>query len=198
MPQGAVTASAVYDWSSQIYVFGGADRDNKLVFDTTQIYDIASNTWSMGANMPGPRSQMSAACCGWGGIIYLNGGYATASIDSVQATTWAYNPFWNTFTPRAPSPQAHAGAVSGMICCRSEGAAHLLVAGGRTYPPDTILDTAWNYDDWSDAWAQLPSMPSAKNAPGWRHGGRPALGDRRRQPVQHSIHDKRRRVLQLD
>ncbi len=31
----------------------------QLVFDITQVYDIASNSWSMGPTMPAPRSQMA-------------------------------------------------------------------------------------------------------------------------------------------
>ena len=53
-----LVASAVYyPPTNKIYVFGGAQRDAAIVLDTTQIYDIASNTWSMGATMPAPRSQ---------------------------------------------------------------------------------------------------------------------------------------------
>ena len=37
--------------TNKIYVFGGLDP-NFSVLATTQIYDIASNTWTMGAPMP--------------------------------------------------------------------------------------------------------------------------------------------------
>ena len=58
--QRAIVAAAVYyPPTNKIYVFGGSDRDLQIVFDMTQIYDIATNTWSMGATMPAPRSQMA-------------------------------------------------------------------------------------------------------------------------------------------
>src|SRR5205807_9683739 len=60
MPQRALVSAAIYyPTTNKIYVFGGSDRDLQLVFDLTQIYDIATNTWTQGAHMPGPRSQMA-------------------------------------------------------------------------------------------------------------------------------------------
>ena len=70
----------------------------------TRIYDIATNTWTMGATMPGPRSQMASGYNPANGKIYLNGGYSAAGIDSVSNQTWEYDPVANTFTEKAPSP----------------------------------------------------------------------------------------------
>ena len=50
----------------------------------TRIYDIATNTWTHGALMPGPRSQMASGYNAANGKIYLNGGFETATIDSVS------------------------------------------------------------------------------------------------------------------
>ena len=59
MPHPALIASAVYyPPTNKIYVFGGANRtpDPIVDYDTTLIYDVATNTWlSNGAPMPGPR-----------------------------------------------------------------------------------------------------------------------------------------------
>ena len=76
MPQKALVAAAVYyPATNKIYVFGGSDRDLQLVFDVTQIYDIATNSWTLGAPMPAPRSQMARGYNSADGKIYLNGGY---------------------------------------------------------------------------------------------------------------------------
>src|SRR3954471_16382204 len=60
MAHPALLASAVYyPPTNKIYVFGGANRtpDPIVDYDTTLIYDVATNTWLNGATMPGARSQ---------------------------------------------------------------------------------------------------------------------------------------------
>ena len=160
LPVGSIVAAAVYyPPTNKIYVFGGSDRDAQLVFDTTRIYDIATNTWSLGATMPGPRSQMSKGYNAANGKIYLNGGFATAFIDSIQATTWEYDPIANTFTDRAPSPHAYGGAASGII----DG--HLYIAGGRTFP-DALLNLTADYNIATNTWQARANLPTAKNVSG--------------------------------
>ena len=160
MPQAALVSAAVYyPLTRKIYVFGGSDRDLQLTFDVTQIYDIATNTWSAGQTMPAPRSQLASGYNPADGKIYLNGGYETAFIDSVKATTWAYDPIGNTFTVKADSPAAHGGPASEVI----DG--HLYVAGGRTNP-DQSLDLTWDYNIGTNTWQPRANMPMARNVPG--------------------------------
>ncbi len=57
----SLMASAVYyPPTNKIYVFGGEDGDTGVNSNATRIYDIASNTWSAGANMPDVRSFMAS------------------------------------------------------------------------------------------------------------------------------------------
>ena len=77
MPQPSLIASAVYyPPTNKIYVFGGATRspDPIVIYDTTLIYDIATNTWSRAqpcrARSPDGRGYNPAD-----GKIYLNGGF---------------------------------------------------------------------------------------------------------------------------
>src|SRR5687767_11652942 len=107
MPNAALVASAVYyPTTNKIYDFGVSSRtrDAPVVYDLTRIYDIATNTWTMGATMPSTRSQMASGYHAANGKIYLNGGYAAPSIDSVSNQTWEYDPVLNTITEKAPSP----------------------------------------------------------------------------------------------
>ena len=160
LPQAEIVGAAVYyPPTNKIYVFGGSDRDAQIVFDLTQVYDIASNSWSMGPTMPAPRSQMARGYNPANGKIYLNGGYETAFIDSVSGQTWEFDPAAGTFTEKAPSPQIQGGTASGVIN------GHLMMAGGRTNP-DATLDLAWDYNIASDSWTQLTSMPVAENVAG--------------------------------
>jgi hypothetical protein len=57
MPQAAIMATAVYyPPTNKIYVFGGEDAALGTNYNITRIYDIATNTWSTGANMPDVHS----------------------------------------------------------------------------------------------------------------------------------------------
>src|SRR5207253_3231733 len=62
--------------TNKIYVFGGIDPSFN-VLATTQIYDIATNTWSMGAPMPDPAGRYfpSAVYDSVNGKIYVIGGF---------------------------------------------------------------------------------------------------------------------------
>ena len=132
----ALVASAVYyPPTNKIYVFGGSERDEALVFDTTQIYDIATEHVVDRARRCRRRAaRWPVATTRPNGKIYLNGGYETATIDSVSNTTWEYDPATDTFTRQAPSPAIQGGTASGIVN------GHLLMAGGRTNP-DMTLDT---------------------------------------------------------
>ncbi|HMI99543.1 MAG TPA: kelch repeat-containing protein, partial [Gaiellaceae bacterium] len=175
MPQPSLIATAVYyPPTNKIYVFGGATRtpDPIIVYDTTLIYDIATNTWSSGATMPGPRYQMAGGYNSADGKIYLNGGYSASTIDTVSDATWKYDPAANSFTELAPSPIARGGPAFGIIN------GHFLVAGGRTNPDETLVAT-WDYNIASDTWTQKQDMPEPTNVPGsavaagqlWAMGG---------------------------
>src|SRR4029077_2740542 len=56
MPTGAAMGVGVYyPTTNKFYVFGGAEFDSGTNYDLTQIYDIATETWSSGAPMPDVR-----------------------------------------------------------------------------------------------------------------------------------------------
>src|SRR5437868_2891773 len=57
MPQAAIMATAVYyPTTNKIFVFGGEDAASGTNYNITRIYDIATNTWTTGANMPDVHS----------------------------------------------------------------------------------------------------------------------------------------------
>ena len=160
MPQAAFMASAVYyPPTNKIYVFGGEDAVTGVNYDITRIYDIASNTWTNGANMPDVRSFMASGYNSANGKIYLVSGYNTGFVDSAQPNTWEYDPVANTFTERAPFPHPAGGFASGVIN------GHLYVAGGRD-ASNTVIDLVWDYNIATNTWTQRSSMPSLTNVPG--------------------------------
>jgi hypothetical protein len=71
--------------------------------DTTRIYDVASNTWSFGANAPGTSSE--GAGVSHGGLFYTAGGRLIASRNDL----WAYDPASDTWSILAPMNQSPHG-----------------------------------------------------------------------------------------
>lgn len=160
MPQAAFMTSAVYyPPTNKIYVFGGADAVTGVNYDITRIYDIASNTWTTGANMPDVRSFMASGYNSANGKIYLVSGYNTGLVLDAQPNTWEYDPVVDTFTERAPFPHPAGGFASGVIN------GHLYVAGGRD-ASNTVIDLVWDYNIATDTWTARSSMPSLTNVPG--------------------------------
>jgi N-acetylneuraminic acid mutarotase len=74
MPVALFEAAAAGTTNGKIYVFGG-EPSTALGTSTsgTWIYDIATNTWSTGANMP-LGVQQHSAITGADGRIYIIGG----------------------------------------------------------------------------------------------------------------------------
>ncbi len=183
LPDAVIMASAVYyPASNKIYVFGGEEANSAVNSNATRIYDIATDTWSAGANMPDVRSFMASGYNSANGKIYLVSGYNTGDVTSAQADTWEYDPVADTFTSRAAFPHPTGGAASGVI----DG--HLYVAGGRDAAV-TVVNLVWDYDIAADTWTAKANMTTTENnTPGsavalgrlWVYGGGnpfgPALG----------------------
>ncbi len=164
MLQAVAAASAVYyPPTNKIYVFGGTSPDTGVVYDTTQIYDIASNTWSFGTSMPDVRFGMAAGYSGATGKIYLVSGYNAFSASSAQPDTWEYDPVmdtWADLTGSAPFPHPAGGFASGVISDK------LYIAGGRD-AANQIINLTWEYDPVANTYTPKAGMPSGQNyAPG--------------------------------
>ena len=133
-------ASAVYHPpTNKIYVFGGADPVTGTNYDTTRIYDAATNSWTAGAPLPDVRSFMASGYDTVGTCIYLVGGYRTGDVTSAQNQVWALCPGRAHWTSRAPIPHAVGGAAFWIL------GGHMYVAGGRD-ATDQVLDLCWDYN----------------------------------------------------
>jgi N-acetylneuraminic acid mutarotase len=97
MPQAAIMAVAVdYPPTNKIYVFGGEDAASGSNYNITRIYDIATNTWTTGPNMPDVRSFSAGGFIPTTGKIYIISGYNTGQVTSAQPNTYAYDPVAKT------------------------------------------------------------------------------------------------------
>jgi N-acetylneuraminic acid mutarotase len=143
MPQSAIMATAVYyPTTNKIYVFGGEDAASGTNYNITRIYDIASNTWTTGANMPDVHSFAAGGYIGATGKIYIISGYNTGQVTSAQPNTWAYDPVantWQDLTGTIPFPHPAGGFGFGVINNK------LYIAGGRD-ASNTVIDLTWEFD----------------------------------------------------
>jgi hypothetical protein len=135
----------------RLYAIGG--YQDHAYFDTVEIYDPATDSWSAGAPMPTPRG--FAAGAAMDGVIYVFGGLGDAPGSSVAVE--AYDPATDTWSRRHPLPDTY-GTVMGAAAT----AAGIYVAGGdqggATVPALRLYDPA------SDSWTYRADMPET---PGW-------------------------------
>jgi N-acetylneuraminic acid mutarotase len=118
----------------------------------TRIYDIASDSWSFGANAPGTSSE--GAGVSHGGLFYTAGGRLGTSRDDL----WAYDPVSDTWTILASMNQARTGLAIAVF-----GNA-IYVFGGRTAPGGPcsggVLSSVERYDIDANVWTPVAPMPT--------------------------------------
>jgi N-acetylneuraminic acid mutarotase len=109
-----------------------------------EVYDIATNSWSMAANYPFANHNLMAVALG--NYIYAGGG--NASPDK----TWRYDPSTNTWDDAAIAdlPAGRSSAASGVYNGR------WLLAGGDVNFAISNSVIAW--DPTTNTWNSLPNM----------------------------------------
>jgi N-acetylneuraminic acid mutarotase len=140
---------AAAETGGKIYVLGGYPA-GRVTVTTVQIYDIATDRWTLGPRLLEPNNHGMAAAVD--GVIYLIGGQTDpfqAYVDSV----WALDPKQGTWVAKARMPTARSAGVAVVHDGR------IYVAGGR---PPRGKDFAV-YDPKTDRWETLPELPSQRN-----------------------------------
>ena len=119
----------------------------------TRIYDIASDSWSFGANAPGRSSEGAGAS--HGGLFYSAGG----RLFGVRNDLWSYDPTTDSWTVLAPMNTARAGFPL------VEVGNALYAIGGRTGPGGPCsggaMSSVERYDIDTNVWTPVAPMPSA-------------------------------------
>jgi len=147
----AFAAAAVY-LAGKIYKLGGTASGNAST-NALEIYDIATDTWTAGANYPLAESFIGLFV--QGNFIYAVGGIDAASVVST-AKTYRYDPIGNTWNDAAIAdlPATRWGAAASSY--HGDGVLAGGYVGGDT--DANISSTAIFWDLASNTWSNLPDM----------------------------------------
>jgi N-acetylneuraminic acid mutarotase len=141
---------AFAELNGKIYLLGGYPATRQTV-RSVQVYDIATDRWVAGPQLPQPNNHGMAASVN--GKIYLIGGQTTADDPSYVNTVYEFDPARGTWIEKSPMPTARSAGVA-VVC---DG--NIYVAGGR---PPRGSDFAV-YDPAADTWEVLPNLPTQRN-----------------------------------
>jgi len=159
VPLGQGTIGA---WNGKIYVAGGFIGGTNVT-NALRIYDIASNTWTSGANMPTSPGVEAAAGAVVNGKFYVMGG---DDFTNGLNTTFIYDIATNTWSMGATLPDnrtnTYGTASNGQGSQGPQGPAALIyVYGGVILPDFTTVDTLLRYDPVANSWTNLGSAGTA-------------------------------------
>ncbi len=87
-------------WNGNIYVIGGENTSGNAT-NTTYIYNISGNSWSLGATVP--QARVAHGTVAWNGNIYVVGG---TNWTSGFTTVYRYNIAGNSWTQCTSLPEA--------------------------------------------------------------------------------------------
>jgi N-acetylneuraminic acid mutarotase len=146
---------ALAEANGKLYVLGGyppqmgPNRTSRAV----QVYDIASNTWQLGPELPQPNNHGMAASVN--GKIYMIGGQTTDDQQGATAVNTVYelDPAVGVWVSKAAMPTARSGGVA------VAHAGKIYVAGGRVPRGNDFAV----YDPAANQWEVLPDLPSQRN-----------------------------------
>ena len=129
----------------------GAGDTNRL-----RIYDITANTWSFGANAPGPSSE--GAGIAHGGLFYAVGG----RFGAARTDIWAYDPDTDTWDATlAPMSQGRAGLALATVGNAIYAIGGRIATGGPCTGGE--LASVERYDIDTDTWTNVAPLPNARS-----------------------------------
>ena len=143
--------AAMGAWNGKIYVAGGFIGGSSVT-NALRIYDIATNTWTSGANMPTSPGVEAAAGAVVNGKFYVMGG---DDFTNSLNTNFIYDIATNTWSTGAPLPDSRTNT------CGTAESGVIWVYGGVILPAFTTTDTLLEYDPVANSWTNLGSAGTA-------------------------------------
>jgi hypothetical protein len=159
-PRTQGTATLLAD--GRVLVAGGGNTAAPTFAATAsaEIYDPASNSWTVAASMSVPRTLHTASLLSDGEVLVAGGATAyTSSLGTVTASAEIYDPRADAWHAAAPMSAArYIGSATSLANGR------VLVAGGWSYTTDfdPSLATAEIYDPSANNWTTTGSMSTGR------------------------------------
>ena len=145
---------ALAESNGKLYLMGGYPQ-NRVTSQIVQIYDVTTDTWAYGPQLPLPNNHGMAASVN--GKIYLIGGQLNADdppgTNSYVNTVYELDPAVGQWVTKAPMPTARSGGVA----VAYDG--KIYVAGGRL-PQGSDFAV---FDPAANSWEVLPNLPTQRN-----------------------------------
>jgi hypothetical protein len=137
----AASKMAAASVDGHIYVAGGWTVRQGFTLSLMQIYDVATNTWTQGRLLPGPRS--GAAAAAYNGKVYVIGG---ADASSSTNTVYEYDPATDTYTTKASMPTVQSSMAA-------------VTLGDRIYVIGGYDSVHYAYDPVANTWSTIAAPP---------------------------------------
>lgn len=143
------TEVAVAAWRGRIYVIGGIDGFARTT-STVQVYDPATDTWTMGP--PLPRAVHHAMAAAIGDRLYLVGGFSGVRFAASDRVFAFDGSTWREVTP-LPEPLGASGIAV------LDGRIHVVSGQGRA----GNVTSHYEYDSGRDLWARRADLEVARD-----------------------------------
>jgi N-acetylneuraminic acid mutarotase len=142
---------ALAELDGKLYLLGGYPASRQTA-RTVQVYDIASDHWALGPQLPQPNNHGMGVAVD--GKVDLIGGLSLGCVRVPYVNTvYELDPAVGAWVERARMPTARSDGVTVV----HDG--KIYVAGGR---PPRANDFAV-YDPATDSWEVLPNLPTQRN-----------------------------------
>ncbi|MFZ0749514.1 MAG: protein kinase, partial [Pyrinomonadaceae bacterium] len=162
--------------NGRLYVFGGCTHNSDCRIGTTnvlEVYDPASNSWSVKSPMPTARSLMASAVIA--GKLYVAGGRGPCPPCSGYDKLEIYDPVTDTWeTAKAPLPTAHTSPGGAALDGKFYVVGGVLTPGEELVNPQRLA----MYDPATDKWSLKAALGIPRSSIGLAaiHGQLYAIG----------------------
>ena len=166
--RSAVSTSVV---NGKIYAIGGEQLKKIKLYrgwgyevkklPTVEMYDPATDTWTLKADMPTPRSYLSTSVMD--GKIYAIGGMSSSNEQGRLETVEVYDPATDTWTKTESIN--HARSCTAISVVNGE----IYAMGGRGWSgiqnqPDPYLSSVEVFNPKTNQWQEITEMPAPKTS----------------------------------